>query len=271
MRRILFFFTYIIFAFQFFASASEYLVLVEKSDSLIEKENWIEAEKTILEALRKEPANFSNSLLLSNLGIVRNNQGHYQDALEAFSLGLSLQPSSTVLHNNRALTYLYIGDYDSAADDLNFSLDVDSIQEWPLQMKGLLLMKKGDVETAKKNFLDLLAHYPSNYVAYSSLGTISEIEGDKAKAMEYFNKALELNDDVETRSSRILLKIRNGEYSEAKKEINECINKSPEEPMFYILRGYLHKLNFRNEEAAADKKIAIAKGADLEIVDYYLP
>ncbi len=41
--------------------------------------------------------------------------------------------------------------------------------------------------------------------------------------------------------------------------------------MFYLFRGYLHKLNYRNEEAAADKKIALDKGLDPQIVEQYLP
>ena len=48
------------------ASSPRYIALADSADMLIKSEKWDEAEKTILTALRLEPGNFTNAMLLSN-------------------------------------------------------------------------------------------------------------------------------------------------------------------------------------------------------------
>ena len=62
-----------------------------------------------------------------------------------------------------------------------------------------------------------------------------------------------------------------GDYSAASADITDAIKCFPEVPDFFIARGYLHRLNFRNEEAKIDKKIALDKGADPQFVDQFIP
>lgn len=252
------------------ASSPEYLALADSVDNYIKKERWTDAEQSILKALRMEPGNFTNSLLLSNLGVVQTQQGRYEEALESFRLGLSIAPKSSVLYNNRARTYLHMGQYDDALEDLNKSLDIDSIQEWPLRMRGFILINK-DPEGAKRDFHKLGNYFPKNPAAMSGLAAIAEKEGHFEEALKYYNEALILEEDPEIRFSRILLKINMDKYSEASADIKEAISRYPDYGEFYLLRGYLKKLNFRYDEANVDKKIALDKGADKQLVEQLLP
>ena len=253
------------------ATSPEYLALVDSADNYIKMERWMEAEHTIISALRLEPANYTNSLLFSNLGVVRTEQGKYKDALEAFGLGLSVAPRSTGILNNRARTLMLMNDYASAMSDLSESLEEDSIQEWPLQMRGLLRINARDTVGARHDFLLLTKNFHRNDKAFSGLAKIAEWEGKTADALRYYDEAILINDDPETRYERILLKIRTDKYSEAAQDIREGIDRFPNDPYFYLWRGYLHRLNFRNEEAEADKKIAINKGADPQFVEQFIP
>lgn len=254
-----------------FSSSPQYISLADSASNYMKREKWEAAEAVIKKALRLEPANFSNSLLLSNLGVAQSNSGKYEEALESFRLGLSLSPNSSAIRNNRARTYLMLNNLDAALDDLNESLRIDSIQEWPLQMRGLLLLNKNRLKEADSDFNLLLKSYPYNDVAMSGLGKIAEAEGRNEDALKYYDEALRLSDDPETRSWRILLKISMENYSDAAKDIRESIDKYPENPLFYLWRGYLHRLNYRQEEALADKKTALAKGADKQFVELYIP
>lgn len=253
------------------ASSPRYEELADSADIYIRNERWDDAERTIINALRLEPANFSNSLLFSNLGVVRTNQGRYEEALEAFDLGISIAPGASVLRTNRARTNILVSEYDEALKDLEASLKIDSIQEWPLGMRGLLLLKKNDIDGARRDFLLLATHYPSNDVSMTGLASIAEMEGKYDEALKYYDEAIKINEIPETHYSRILLKIAMDKYSDASEELRHCIALYPEDPMFYLYRGYLHRLNYRNEEAFADKKNAIDKGADPQIVERYLP
>lgn len=252
------------------ASSPRYIALADSADNYIKAENWDMAEKTILTALRLEPGNFSNSLLLSNLGVVQTRRGNMEEALESFRLGLSIAPHSSVLYSNRARTYLHLGRYDDALADINESIAIDSIQEWPLQMRGFLLINK-DPAGAKRDFNKLLRNYPRNTLAMTGLAAVAEKEGDNDEALRLYDKAIEIADDPDIRFSRILLKINMDRYSDASEDISQSLERFPQVGELYLLRGYLHKLNFRNEEAALDKKIALDKGADKQTVEQFLP
>ena len=254
------------------ASSDRYLQLADSADYYISIESWDLAESKIIEALRLEPANFSNSLLLSNLGIVRNNKGEYDKAIEAFSLGLSIAPSSTVLLNNRARTYLLTEQSEKAREDLETSLGVDSIQEWPIQSLAFLQLQNGDLDKSENLFYKLTEYYPDNPMGFYGKGIILQNQGKISDAEINLKKALELSpDDEEILCSYVLLLIGLEKYSEARSFLRKAIEKNPENGMFYLLRGYISRLNYLTEEAKADKKIAIDKGINPEYVKKFIP
>lgn len=271
-RKISFFFAALLLGTSAsFASSPQYIALADSADNYIKRERWEDAERVIISALRLEPANFSNSLLFSNLGVVRTEMGKYDEALQAFSLGMSIAPGSSTLRNNRARTLLHIGRADEAFDDLNESLKIDSIQEWPLLMRGMILLSKGAPKDAKLDFNRVLKWNPSNASALAGMGRACEKEGNFTDAIKYYDESIEMEDDEETRSARILLKINLEKYSDASADIAASIAKYPENPYFYLWRGYLHRRNYRYPEAEADKKIALSKGADPQMVEELIP
>ncbi len=255
---------------QMSASSPRYLALADSADNYIRRERWEKAEETILKALRLEPGNFSNSLLLSNLGIVQTNQGKLEEALESFRLGLSISPRSSVIRTNRARTLLQLGRYDEALADLNETLAIDSIQEWPLQVRGRLLISTDPAE-AQRNFETLQRHYPSNPASRTGLAAIAEKEGNGEEALRLYAEALKLEDDPDTRFMRILLEINMNRYSEASEEISDAIKDYPNNGDFHLLRGLLHRLQYRYDDAKLDKKIALDKGSDKQLVEEILP
>ena len=249
---------------------SRYIELVDSIDLYLQREKWDKAESLIITALKEEPANFQNHILFSNLGVVRTQLGKIEEALEAFNLGLSLAPRSTVIMNNRAKTFLTIGEYEKALEDIDKSLDIDGTQEWPHLMRGTILIYKNELEDAINDFSYVLQNNNQSSLALSGLGKAYDQKGIYDEALKYYNESLEIYDDPAVRSLLILLLIKIGKHYEASLKIQESLALYPENPDFYIWRGYLHKLNYRKEEAEADKKIAISKGADLELINIYL-
>ena len=255
-----------------FPESPRYLELADSADFFIARENWAKAEDKIIEAMRLEPANFSNSLLLANLGLVQSQKGEYSKAIESLSLGLNIAPSSTVLLNNRAHTYLLVDSITKAIQDLDKSLQIDSLQEWTLQTRAFIYLQDSDINNASKLFFKIKKEFPDNSSIYSGLAAINEIEGNQSEALKNYKTALSLNpQDEEAREAFIFLLINADNYSEARLEIRKALEINPENPMFYLLRGYLHRLNYRMDEAQADKKIAISKGIDLSYASSFIP
>lgn len=254
-----------------FPSSERYLELADSADFYIAHQNWIKAEDAIIRALRLEPANFSNSLLLANLGLVQANMGDYNKSLQSLSLGLNIAPSSTVLLNNRAHTYLLMDSIVPASIDLDKSLRIDSIQEWTLQSRAFIYLQEGDIASSRKIFNKLRKEFPDNSGSLSGLAAIAESEGNWPVAVDLYRKALEISpEDEETKEAYIFLLINMEDYSKARSELRKAIEENPENPVWYVLRGYLHKLNFRPTEAEADRKTAIAKGADPQFVAKFI-
>lgn len=271
-RAIILFTAFIIASFfDINASSPRYLALVDSADNYIKRERWADAENTLLSALRLEPGNFANALLLSNLGVVRTRLGKTEEALEAFRLGLSVAPRSSVIRTNRARTHIAIGDYKAAMKDLDETLQIDSLQKWPHYMRGLLRLAANDTEGAENDFKRLSQLDPSDASAMSGLARVAEQKGNLSDALRYYDESIVIDDNPETRFSRILLKINMEKYSDASEDLADAIGKWPQIPDFYLARGYLHRLNFRNDEADLDKKIAIDKGADPKLVEQFFP
>lgn len=273
MKRILIFLSLVLPSLAAFAqdSSSKYIELADSADNYIRRERWEQAERVILEALRLEPGNFTNALLLSNLGVVQTNLGKPQEALESYRLGISIAPSVAALYTNRARTLMTIGNYKDALVDLDKTLEIDSVQKWPLKMRGLLKLSGGDLDGAKSDFMHLQKIDPKNPAVFQGLGRVAQMEGKDDEALAYYDEALAIEDDAETLFSRILLKINMLKYSEASEDIRLGIKSFPENPDFYLARGYLHRLHYRNDEAEIDKKIALDKGADPQFVEQLIP
>lgn len=271
-RFILLFIMFLLGRHLCFPSSPRYIELADSADFFIARENWEKAEMKIIEALRLEPANFTNSLLLANLGLVQTNKGEYNKAIETLNLGLNLAPNSSVLLNNRAHSFLLLEKINEAKKDLDKSLRIDSIQEWPLKTRGYIYLQENQKDSAEILFNKLIKEFPENISAYSGLAALAEIKGDYVGAKNFYQKVLqETPGDEENREAFILLLIKNNEYTEARKLIRDGIELNPENPMFYLLRGYLHRLNYRPDEALADKKTAISKGLDSEYVSSFIP
>ena len=87
---------------------SAYYNYIDTAEMKIKKQNWLQAERYILMALKAEPANKNNSLLISNLATVQRNQKKYIEALKNYDLALAMTPKSVTLLKNRASLYLEI-------------------------------------------------------------------------------------------------------------------------------------------------------------------
>ncbi len=251
--------------------AQTYIQYVDSADNYIKRENWRDAERMTIAALKAKPANKLNYLLWSNLGDIRTRMEDYDGALQAFEIALASAPKKELILNNRAYTYLQMGETDKAYEDINEALRLDSIQEWPLKMRGIINLGKSKYADAEKDFESLKKHFPANAAAYSGLGKIEAIKGNGETAMSLFEKSLELEQSDDTWFYLILINIETDNLPKAKEHLLIALKRYPRCGNLYLLRGLLHKKNYENTEADLDKNIALDYGADPHLVEQYLP
>lgn len=252
-------------------SAQTYIQYVDSADYYIKREVWNKAEEMTIKALKSMPANKLNYLLWSNLGDIRSRQGDNDGALQAFDIALTTNPENASILAKRAYVHISRQDIGNALSDINSSLEIDSVQEWPLQTRANILMNEGKYAEAEKDFMSLGNHFPDNPEAYTGLGKIASARGDAKNAEKYFRHAIEAKDTEEARFLLILLLINNSEVPKAKEELLVALKRYPRSGNLYLLRGVIHKINFENESAMLDRKIALDYGASSELVKRLLP
>ena len=251
--------------------AQTYMQYVDSADYYITRELWEDAERVTIAALKLSPGNKLNKYLWSNLGEIRCSCENYDGSLQAFEIALASDKTNSDILSKRAYTYLKMGNQEKALEDLNSALLSDTILEWPLKMRGLILLGTGELDKAEKDFTNLKQHFPNNPEAYKGLGKILATKGDNKNAISMLRKSLELNQDEDTWFYLIVINIEDGNLNEAKEDLYIALKRYPRCGNLYLLRGVIHKLQYENDAALIDKKIAIDYGADKILIDKYFP
>ena len=120
--------------------AQSYTDYIDSSFIYIEAGNLTKAENALLKALRTEPANPGNVLLLSNLGTIQRNLGKLPEALQSYNNALVMSPKSLTLLNNRAALWAEMDSLQRAKDDYSSILFIDEKNEESLYRRGLIFL-----------------------------------------------------------------------------------------------------------------------------------
>lgn len=247
---------------------ADYVQMADSADYYIARENWEDARRCTLGALRADPANFNNALLLSNLGIIESRLGHYDEALESFTLGLNITPRSTTLRTNRARTLLELGRYDEADTDLESLLQGDASNVWARKMHALILMHRNRTEEALAQFR--LIDSP-DADTLRMMADILQRKGDTDGALATLDRLVETSPSDESYADRALFLLAMGDTAGAAEDIKQGLKVNDKNPLLYLLRAYLRTLMHENTLATEDKKMAIRYGADPQMIERFFP
>lgn len=240
---------------------------VDSAEYYSSQKLWKDAERMTINALQLKPAQKSNWLLWGNLGLIRQHRDNVDGALEAYNVGLNLNPDSYKLRLERASLFIHNDMKQEAIEDLNIILNNDSTVEIPRMMRGLLLLDKGELFEAENDFNVLKRQYPDNSNAYIGLASIMENRNKPQEAIEYYTKAIELNPEEYVYFNLIKLLIDMDKLPEATEKLREAMKQHPRNGNLYVLRFLLHKLSFQNDEADLALKLAKEFGADPELIE----
>ena len=250
---------------------SAYVELADSADRYMKAERWSDAERVIVKALRTEPANRSNYLLWSNLGMVRHENGDYEGALMAYDIGLTSAPRSTSLLTNRARTYLETGRRDSAKSDLDLALEIDSTLLWPRKVRGLLLTAEGDTAAAMRDFRIYLEKEPDDASVAEAMGDIAGRGGDANRAIELYRKAYRAEENEELLAKIALTCYAYGRLQEMRDDIAEGLKRNPRNGELYLLRALYHKAMYQTDATANDLELAREFGIPEETIERFFP
>lgn len=241
---------------------SAYLDFVGEADKAIEEERWYDAAANLESAMRLEPGNPTNVLLMSNLGIVRLNAGEDSLALAILNDAHRIAPTSIIVLSNRAKVLQAMGRQSEAYNDYSLILNIDSTAIEPRFMHGIMSVYSGDTITAKKDFAILQRLDPDSENTAIGLAALYTATNRPFDAIIQYTKLINNNPDIEYYSGRAACYLLTQQLNEAAADIAEGLRINPADSEFYLYRAYLNKLRYRAEDAEADLKQAIKLGAN---------
>lgn len=246
--------------------ALQYELYIDSAANFASRQKWKDAERCTLEALRINPADRSNWLLWANLGEIRSRLGDNEGAIEAYTIGLSRNPESPKMLTGRASVLLLENRNEEALEDIESVLKIDEKAEWPLMIRGFMLLGQGKLDKAKEDFTKLTEYYPDYTPGYEGLARACVAEDNWQEALKFCDMAIEKDSNPDLWYLKVSLLADHDKLSEASEALREAMKKYPRNGNLFLLRAYIHKLSFRNEEMEIDMKLAKEYGADPHLI-----
>ncbi len=241
---------------------SPYMQKVDEADKACNEGKWKEAAEALTAALKLEPGNPSNILLMSNLGIIRFNMGQDSLALAILTDAHVMAPASVTILSNRARVLSALGMEEEAYKDYDLILQLDSTVISPRFHHCLLALRAHKFKTAKADFEFMERNFPSETETNIAGASVLSGTGEFAVAIPYYNKVLEEHKDAEFYSGRGYCHMLCGNLQNASDDINAALSMTPDDGELYLYRAALNKMRYRPDDAKADALKAIELGVD---------
>lgn len=257
--------------FSLTVSAQTYEEMVNKSMDFLEQKDYFSAEQALILALRKEPANPNNIMLMVNLGTIQRYLGKLDEALISYNIAIDKYPDKAFLRHSRAALYCEMEKYDDALKDYNAILLKDENDLNALYQRGLVYLYQKKTLEAEADFEKILALSPDNLQAKMGVGLILKRKSNWKDAEELYTDLIYKN-----KSNPVLYFNRAECYLQMNKlgrtgeDINKAISLGYNDPEIFILRGQLRLAQYDKRLAKEDFLKAKEMGASEDIVSDYL-
>ncbi len=253
------------------SKAQSYTDYIDSSFIYIEAGNLAKAESALLKALRTEPANPGNVLLLSNLGTIQRNLGKLPEALQSYNNALVMSPKSLTLLNNRAALWAEMDSLQRAKDDYSSILFIDEKNEESLYRRGLIFLELNDTASARRDFEQLLSLNTQSANARIGLAALMKCRGFYFQAIDLYTQVIRSNPNMASLYlNRAEAYYYNRQYNRAAEDIDMALQLTPEDPLVYIMRGKLKLARFEKDDAQKDFEKAVSLGFKAEDIPLML-
>ena len=252
-------------------NGKEYMRYVAKADSLAAEEKWEEAENALKKALRSEPANPANQMLLTNLGMILTAQGKYGDALTHLNASLTLNPNSFIALKNRGMVYSAMNQIDNALSDFSIAIQLDSLDNDVRCLRATLYSISNNYDKAYEDYNIVLTRDRDNLSALEGLTQCAFARGKQEEAIPFLNRLIELKPDPDFHFSRGLALAQLGRFTEASEDVSQGLLLDPANGNLWLLRAYIEKITYRHNDAKTSLQKARRYGADSELEYQLLP
>ena len=238
------------------SAKKDYYELVDSAENNIKIQKWDRAELFLKEVLKNYPDDNNNSLIISNLATVQRYQGKYQEAINNYTFAINMTPNAVTLLKNRASLYLDIDSVTDALEDFERILLLDEKDEETRYYHGILSIRVGDMDAAKKDFDYILFYNPSSGLGREGLALWFKNRGDNIEAIKYYTEIIKQHPSAIRLSNRAECYLSLKRLNDAESDIRKALEMAPEDAYLYVLRAKLNKARFNRADVERDLDLA---------------
>lgn len=243
-----------------------YFDLMGEADKAIANGQWSEAEEKLLEALRSQPANPSNILLMSNLGMVQYHAGRYDEAIATLNDAHYMAPASVTVLLNRARVLAETGHIEDAYRDYGTIMKLDTTLVEPCFYHAMIALDSGDSATTAADITRMKQIDESHRLTSLAEATMLISTGKYADAIPPLSRVIEKEPAAEYYASRALCRLMTSQLGDAADDIASGIELDPLNGELYLYRAMLNKMRYRPDDARKDADRAIELGIKESVV-----
>lgn len=274
-QRVMKMLKYVIFSFlSFFAfmlpawADTPYLKLVDDADKAVAKGDYQLAINLLNEALKTEPDNSGNVMVLSNLGMLNYYMGSDSLAIGYLTMAHQMAPESVTILSNRAKVYTETNRLGAALRDLEKITRLDSTLYRPYLNMGVIYLTAGDSARAHVALdkMSKLTDTSKSRECTAALAWLATVRGDNVDGLKQYSILIAQEPTADLYAARALCHVALDHFSEASEDIAAGIELDAECAELYVARACLNKRTYRNDDALNDAQKAINLGASRDRV-----
>lgn len=161
--------------------------------SYLQIKDYTNASRVNTQYFRKFKNKF-NSNDYTNSGLIKSFLGNYSEAIIDYNKAIEIDSNNSIALNNRGYTYNLLGDYEKAIKDFNTAISLEESFAYALNNRGFAKIKLGIKEEGLADLEKSMTLDGTNSYCYLNFGIYYFDNVQYQKALEYFNKAKELDD-----------------------------------------------------------------------------
>ncbi len=245
---------------------------VDKSAQYIDVNRLDSAAFALQQAMKLEPSNNNNPVLLLNLGIMQRQLRMTGDAYVSLTAALANNPDPVLVLHNRASLLCDISRFDEAMDDYTAIIKLDPINTEAYYRRGLLYLEANKREAAEADFKKCEEIDAEHLFSKLSKALLLKLEDDWEGAEKIYTDIIKTEerklDSYYMNRAECYVNIE--KYSLAANDLRVVEVNERDNPYFYILRGRVRLNQFDKFAAKLDFEKAKQLGYDEELADKWI-
>lgn len=254
------------------SQSNSYYDWIDQSAIYLERNQLDSAAYSLQQAMKIDPANEKNRLLLLNLGILQRQMRLYDDAYISFTASMANNPDPVSALHGRASLLCDQNRYDEAMEDYNEIIKKDPENVEAYYRRGLLFLEEAEKEHAERDFKTCERIDPDDLFTKLSKALLLKLEDNWDEAEKIYTNIID--NEPRVLSSYYLNRaecyVNTDRFGKAAADLRVIEKDERENPYFYILRGRLRLDQYDKFAAKEDFEKAKALGYDAELSDKWI-